>query len=189
MQAFRRTILQKIVAVLVFFFSVSTSFVSLFASMGTSCARALVKLYLFLYCRPPDCCVSPAGCTDSVMRRITRRRRIIPRFHTVKEFLHQVNNSKKEPNWDLNNVLADLLHSKTKGVGGGVKEELVSSLLTSTLHLFSICNAQERKKNKTITSSLHLVFAFSPFLSFPFFLFLCLVHVDFCPLDFLKVSI
>ena len=70
-----------------------------------------------------------------------------------------------------------------------MKEELVSSLLTSTLHLFSICNAQERKKNKTITSSLHLVFAFSPFLSFPFFLFLCLVHVDFCPLDFLKVSI
>ena len=119
MQAFRRTILQKIVAVLVFFFSVSTSFVSLFASMGTSCARALVKLYLFLYCRPPDCCVSPARCTDSVMRRITRRRRIIPRFHTVKEFLHQVNNSKKEPNWDLNNVLADLLHSKTKGGGGG----------------------------------------------------------------------
>lgn len=45
----------------------------------------------------------------------------------------------------------------------------MSSLLTSTLRLFSICNAQERKKNKTITSSLHLVFAFSPFLSFPFF--------------------
>lgn len=160
MQAFRRTILQKIVAVLVFF-SVSTSFVSLFASMWTSCACALVKLFLFLYCRPPDCCVSPARCTDSVMRRITRRRRIIPRFHTVKEFLHQVNNSKKEPNWDLNNVFADLLHFKTKGGGEwGVKEELVSSLLTSTLHLFSICNAQERKKSKAITSSLQLVFAF-----------------------------
>lgn len=134
--------------------------------MGTSCARALVKLYLFLYCRPPDCCVSPARCTDSVMRRITRRRRIIPRFHTVKEFLHQVNNSKKEPNWDLNNVLADLLHSKTKGVGGGGEGR--TSVFSVDKHAASVFNMQrtrkkEKQNNNVIVASCLCILAFSFF--------------------------